>query len=225
VVCARASERAFAVLAPRCLSLLCYLFCFVTSRKQTNLRDENAKNEKRERERDRERTQSEIDYYCSRGLSASLEENFFFFFNSQSHWKRRSFFCHAATLRSLSLGEHSSLFPPALNLWFFCLLVERANFPDPFILNNFYQHFYPRVKYKNVHDDCEPTSCGCGDERYARKRANFQIFFSLSLTKIASESNPSSRRPPPLDLSSRKSGTRTANLNDVVLFARVFRGE
>ena len=144
-----------------------------------------------------------------------------------SHTGREEAFFATPPLCALSLGTHSSLFPPALNLWFFCLLVERANFPDPFILNNFYQHFYPRVKYKNVHDDCEPTSCGCGDERYARKRANFQIFFSLSLslTKIASESNPSSRRPPPLDLSSRKSGTRTANLNDVVLFARVFRGE
>jgi hypothetical protein len=54
-----------------------------------------------------------------------------------------------------------------------CLLLERgANFPDPFILNNFYQHLYPRVKYKNVHDDCEPTSCGCGDEsaRTSRQR-------------------------------------------------------
>ena len=158
-------------------ALLPFLFCHVS---ETDKLERRERKERKERERDRERTQSEIDYYCSRGLSASLEENFFFFFNSQSHWKRRSFFCHAATLRSLSLGEHSSLFPPALNLWFFCLLVERANFPDPFILNNFYQHFYPRVKYKNVHDDCEPTSCGCGDERYARKRANFQIFFSLS---------------------------------------------
>ena len=181
MVCARASERAFAVLAPRCLSLLCYLFCFVTSRKQTNLRDENAKNEKRERERDRERTQSEIDYYCSRGLSASLKIFFFSFSTvTVSHTGREEAFFATPPLCALSLGTHSSLFPPALNLWFFCLLVERANFPDPFILNNFYQHFYPRVKYKNVHDDCEPTSCGCGDERYARKRANFQIFFSLS---------------------------------------------
>ena len=65
-------------------------------------------------------------------------------------------------------------------------------------------------------------------------REKGRIFrFFLSLTKIASESNPSLSSaanfyvslPPPLDLSSRKSGTRTANLNDVVLFARVFRGE
>jgi len=107
---------------------------------------------------------------------------FFFSFSTVSHTGREEAFFATPPLCALSLGKHSSLFPPALNLWFFCLLVERANFPDPFILNNFYQHFYPRVKYKNVHDDCEPTSCGCGDERYARKRANFQIFFSLSLS-------------------------------------------
>ena len=131
-VCARERACLCRACSALCLSLLCYLFCFVTSRKQTNLRDENAKNEKRERERDRERTQSEIDYYCSRGLSASLEI-FFFFFNSQSHWKRRSFFCHAATLRSLSWKTFLTL---SSGLKFVVLLSfsRTREFPRPFHL-------------------------------------------------------------------------------------------
>ena len=191
-MCAR--ERAcLAVPAPRCLSLLDSLFfCHVSETDKRETREGTQKNEerpKRERERERERTDplcepfafwnlpaTEIDFLLL-GRSASLEI-FFFFQRPPGREEEKPFSTPPLETFALSLGS-ASLFPPALNLWFFCLLLERANFPDPFILNNFYQHFYPRVKYKNVHDDCEPTSCGCGDERYARKRANFQIF-SLS---------------------------------------------
>ena len=133
-VCARERACLCRACSALCLSLLCYLLFLSRLGNRQKTRDENANvKRERERERDRERTQSEIDYYCSRGLSASLEENFFFFFNSQSHWKRRSFFCHAATLRSLSWKTFLTL---SSGLKFVVLLSfsRTREFPRPFHL-------------------------------------------------------------------------------------------
>jgi len=74
-----------------------------------------------------------------------------------------------------------------------------------------------------------PPAAAAATKGTREKRANFVVFF-FSFSLVESESNPSPSSaanfcvslPPPLE---RKSGTRTANLNDTVLFARVCRGE
>ena len=148
--CARARASVPLPCLLRVVSLFALLpFVFVTPRKQTKKKNERRerKNVKRERERERPRTDpiaslpfwnlpaTEIDYYCSRGLSASLEEIFFFFsFSTVALPEEKRFFFATPPLCALFLWKTFLTLSSGLKFVVLLSFSRTREFPRPFHL-------------------------------------------------------------------------------------------